>query len=92
MPPWGLTEIFRSKGSYFDCILQICPFVEPDQPQICAFFKLTHYRRLSWRPLSFPGLASSLAARGPVVLSNLAGATVSVIGARRRMGDGRRPR
>jgi hypothetical protein len=27
-----------------------------------------------------------------VVLSNLAGATVSVIGARRRMGDGRRPR
>jgi hypothetical protein len=26
------------------------------------------------------------------VLSNLAGATVSVIGARRRMGDGRRPR
>ena len=41
---------------------------------------------------AFPGLASSLAARGPVVLSNLAGATVSVIGARRGMGDGRRPR
>src|SRR6266849_9699939 len=30
--------------------------------------------RLSWRPLSFPALASSLAARGPVVPSNLAGA------------------
>jgi hypothetical protein len=38
------------------------------------------------------GLGIELAARGPVVLSNLAGATVSVIGARRRMGDGRRPR
>src|SRR5258705_8470971 len=64
MPPWGLTEIFRSKGSYFDCILQICPFGKPDQPQICAFFKLTHYRRLSWRPLSFR-VARPAAAAGP---------------------------
>ena len=67
MPPWGLTEIFRSKGSYFDCILQICPFGEPDQPQICAFFKLTHYRRLSWRPLSFP-VGRPAAAAGIIIL------------------------
>ena len=67
MPPWGLTEIFRSKGSYFDCILQICPFGEPDQPQICAFFKLTHYRRLSWRPLSFR-VARPAAAAGIIIL------------------------
>jgi hypothetical protein len=44
MPPWGLTEISRSKGSYFDCILQICPFGDTDQPWTCALFKLTHYR------------------------------------------------
>src|ERR1700716_2474269 len=43
MPPWGLTEIFRSKGSYFDCILQICPFGELDQRQTCALFELTHH-------------------------------------------------
>jgi hypothetical protein len=43
----GLTEIFRAKGSYFDCILQISPFGEPDQPQTCALFKLTHYRPLT---------------------------------------------
>ena len=30
MPPWGLTEISRSKGSYFDCILQICPTFNVD--------------------------------------------------------------
>ena len=53
MPPWGLTEIFRSKGSYFDCIHQICPFGEPDQPPTCALFKLTHYQNLTnyQRPL-----------------------------------------
>src|SRR6266849_2475262 len=50
MPPVGLTEIFRSEASYFDCILLSCSFREPDQPQFCALFKLTHYRRLSWRP------------------------------------------
>ena len=66
MPPWGLTEIFRSKGSYFDCILQICPFGEPDQPQICALFKLTHYRRLSWRPLSLLDVNRSSLAVWPV--------------------------
>src|SRR5207302_5939005 len=39
MPPWGQTEIFRSKGSYFDCILQICPFGKIDQPQTFALLK-----------------------------------------------------
>src|SRR5438128_12284092 len=46
MPPWGLTEIFRSKGSYFDCILQICPLRETDQPQTFALFKRAHYPQL----------------------------------------------
>src|ERR1700690_3851772 len=32
MPPRGLTEIFKSKGSYSDGILQTCPS-ETDQPQ-----------------------------------------------------------
>ena len=44
MPPRGLTEIFKSKGSYSDGILRICPS-ETDQPQFIRRAQLAPFIR-----------------------------------------------